>query len=306
VTSRYLLPPARVARAVVVVFLSFVVLNIFLVHPARAIVAGQTGEFPSAGAFSGGASWTLANSPVHQWNTYWNGTWFIGSAVAVAPNYLLTAGHVGATPGQSYTTFGGTTYTAVDVITPPVDSGQSTPPDLALVRVDHTLPNFATLYTGSFSFGQKLFIAGYGVTGTYNPSTFTYTMDSNDGVARWGTNSVYWTPFRTSTGAASSSVFGFSAYDTNTPYEAFFGSGDSGGGTFVQVNGLWQLAGINAYAYPTSGGYYASSAVAIPAYDDWIASNIASNLPEPLGGATTLVTAIATGAFIRRRRPENA
>src|SRR5208337_3599878 len=108
----------------------------------------------------------------------YNGTWYIGSAVAVGPDYLLTAGHVGATPGVSYTTINGTTYTAVSTLTPPPDPGQSYSPDLCLVKVNHTLPGYATLYSGSISFGQALFLVGYGDTGAYysNGASGYYTM----------------------------------------------------------------------------------------------------------------------------------
>jgi len=248
-----------------------------------AIAPGRTGDFPSSGAWSGttaaGKPWNLANSYVYQWNTYWNGTWYIGSAVAVAPNYLLTAGHVGATAGQSYAMIGGTKYTAVSTLTPPNDPGQSVPPDLCLVKVDKTLPGYSPLYTGPFSWGQDLFVVGYGLTGTYIAGQYYTLTAGTDGTPRWGSNKIYYTPFEETVGSFSSMIFGMSDYDTDTDYEAFFGNGDSGGGTFVKVGNQWELAGINAYVTPTSGGYCASSAIAIPQYANWISANAPA--PEP-------------------------
>ncbi len=285
---------------------SCVLLALVVAAPgAWAIAPGQTTAFPTSGDWSGTTAsnqpWSLATSYVYQWNTYWNGTWYIGSAVAVAPNYLLTAGHVGATPGQSYTTINGTTYTAVSALTPPAAPGQTAVPDLCLVKVDHTLPGYNTLYTGSFSSGQNLFLVGYGLTGTYAPANFAYTLTSGtDGIARWGTNAVYLTPFTQASGSYNSMVFEMSAYDTNTPYEAFFGNGDSGGGTFVKVGNQWELAGINAYIYSGVNGYYASSAIAVPSYAAWISAN--APVPEP----ASLAALIGLGCLLLRHRSRPA
>jgi hypothetical protein len=92
-------------------------------------------------------------------------------------------------------------------------------------------------------------------------------------------------------------LIGVNTYDSDTPYEAFLGNGDSGGGMFVKVGDQWQLAGINAYDYATFGGYYASSAVNVSTYANWIASN--APVPEPSG---LLVLAGATCMLALRRR----
>lgn len=280
-----------------------VVLGCLAFNPrvASALVPGQTGNFPTTGTWSA-TNWDATHSYVYLWNNWWNGGYYPGSAVAVGPNYLLTAGHVGATVGQSNAVINGVTYTAVSVITPPPDPGQTAPPDLALIKVDKTLPGYNTLYKGSFSGGidnsftgaQPLFLIGYGVTGTYNGTSYTMSSDGA-GTERWGTNSVYWTPFRNTFNGTSSMIFGMTAYDNDTPDESFFGSGDSGGGTFVKVNGQWQLAGINAYAYGSPGNYGASSSIEVPAYYDWITANV----PEPSG--LLLIVGMVCLLGLRRR-----
>jgi len=277
-----------------------------VVFPSRvhAIVPGQTGEFPSTGPWSGttntGATWSLANCYVYQWNVLYGGTWYINSAVAVAPNYLLTAGHVmpsGTTVNQCYTTIGGTTYTAVSDITPPDDPGQSSAPDLCLIKVNKTLPGYNSLYSGSFSYGQSLFLTGYGLTGTYNSSAYYFTLNSGtDGVERWGTNSVYWTPYE----SGSSMIFGSSAYGVTTTFDAFLGNGDSGGGEFIKAGNDWELAGINdgIYSNGVSGEYYATAAIDVANYDSWINANI--TVPEP--SSFTLLAVTSVGLLARRHR----
>lgn len=243
--------------------------------PLWAVAPGQTGELPTDSTW-GGTGWNKASSYVYNWSG--------ASAVAVAPNYLLSAAHVGGGVGSTMT-IGATTYSAMQIYTPPVDAGQTVNSDLQLIRLDNALPGNATLYSGAFSTGQNTTLLGYGLRGTDHSSY--YTLDVSASGLTWGTNQISTTAVRVNSTTTSggpvvhSSVsFAMNFNSGATPYEAGFGGGDSGGGTFVKVGSQWQLAGINAYIAdsPSGSGHYVTSyAISVPYYSAWINSVV----PEP-------------------------
>lgn len=262
--------------------------TVLMSSAAFAIAPGQETELPQTGEWSG-SNWSWATAGVYQWNTTWNGNWYIGSAVAIAPNYLLTAGHVNGNT-TDYAMINGVKYTAVESYIPPNDPGQSGPPDLRIIKVDKTLPTWNTLFTGQIVAGTNVTIIGYGQTGTdlfYGAVDWT---SGTEGIGRWGTNTIN-TSRRVDSGGRSSQMFGFSYLWNETPYEAIAADGDSGGGVFIKVNNTWQLAGII-----TNSGTQATYAVSLPTYHDWI-QNIVP-IPEP----TTLWALPAMLLLMRRRR----
>jgi hypothetical protein len=257
---------------------------------AQAIVPGQTGAFPTSGDWSG-ANWSWSTAGVYKWTSIWNSTEFIGSAVAVAPNYLLTAGHVqGET--TDYTMINGVRYSAVASYTPPPDAGQSVAPDLRLIKLDKTLPNYNPIFTGTISSGMNTFLLGYGDSGTLNGDSATWDA-ATKGTGRWGTNTVASSDYRVNGFGYSSMVFPIYSFDTDTPYEALAADGDSGGGAFVKVGNQWQLAGIFSTA-----GSASASAVSVPRYADWIFS--VTGVPEP--GSLALLSAAGLLTLQRRRK----
>jgi hypothetical protein len=59
----------------------------FLASSAFALIPGQTGELPQTGQWSG-QNWNWQKAGVYKWNSYYEGTWYLGSAVTIAPNYI--------------------------------------------------------------------------------------------------------------------------------------------------------------------------------------------------------------------------
>lgn len=239
---------------------------------AWAIGPGQTGELPQAGEWSG-TNWSWSTTGVHAWYSPGNGNAFIGSAVAIGPNHLLTAGHVGGNPNE-YTLIDGVKYTAVESYLPPHDPGRSGPPDLRVIQVDKTLPVYNTLYGGSLASGMKVTLIGYGQDGQDLDFASVQPIAGTEGIGRWGTNTVNRPGLRSSNG--NSQLFDMAYFRTNTPYEAMAAQGDSGGGVFIKVDDTWQLAGIISSISPQHTHTFA---VSLPDYRDWIQS--IAVIPEP-------------------------
>jgi hypothetical protein len=217
-----------------------------LAAPARAILIygdpnAATGRNLSAPTGS------LANSG---WQDV--GHWQNGGGVAIAPNYFLTAAHLGGKVGDSFT-LNGVKYAATA-------KTQIAGTDLEVVKVDGILPNYATLYTGTNEAGQDLVTYGYGAD-RGSQVTLDNTLkgwnwgSTGAGVESWGTGTIQ-------------DVGPILANVTSPPYTAdvidfpflptshdsgIYSTGDSGGGVFIKVGNTWQLAGIN---YAVDNGVY--------------------------------------------------
>lgn len=243
---------------------------------AMALVPGQTGELPQEGQWSG-QNWSWSTAGVYKWNSLYDNQWWGGSAVAIAPNYILTANHVGHQP-TDYLIINGVEYHAVEFYNVPSSLGLGSP-DIQVIKVDGILPVYNTIYTGELKRGTPVMLFGYGMTGTIiNGVANEVYVDMNDhtapinspvGIARWGTNLL-------SSDATSS--FRINLSDTMTEFESIPGGGDSGGGMFVKVGEQWQLAGTIT---TRSGG------VALPRYADWI--NGITGIPEPASVSCVLL-----------------
>jgi len=227
----------------------------------------------------------------------WNGS----SAVAVDPYWMITAAHVADDRGGevgSTIDIGGSTYTLQEILYHEATSGN--PADLALLRFDKALPGYYELYDGTFpTFPPRkkldVILVGYGVTGVDNGSYFTWTIGT-EGTERWGTNTIDGEGIVNSNGFSSQAIV-FDYDSGETDYEAGFGEHDSGGGTFVNEDGIWKLAGVNAYVSTNGidGQYNEGLSISVPAYNSWITSNV----PEP---ATLSFLAMVGVALIAKRQ----
>jgi hypothetical protein len=233
------------------------------------------------------------NAPSGSWNVDWSCVhkYKNSSAVAVGPNWLLTAAHVADDTASSTVVVDGTNYLQREVVfhLPQHDPAHANRADLALVRFDKVFPVWVPLFTGNFPVtppSKKLnaVLIGYGRTGTVSTASYTESLSGN-GVRRWGTQKIDGTDTKnyaiidTSVTPPVTNV----TYNTgikmdfdlsNTVYEAGVGIYDSGGGTFVNDSGTWKLAGINTTRYTTDNtNFIGTFAVSVPAYAVW-ATNV--------------------------------
>jgi hypothetical protein len=242
---------------------------------------------------------------------------FLGTPIA--PQFFLTAKHIGAPAGQ--VTFRGVNY--------PVVAGFDDPGggDLRIWQIAGAFPEHAPLFTRSDEAGRALVVFGRGrergaenYLGGVLKGWDWGGAAQNTHVLRWGQNTVT---------AVSANPFGpgdvlYADFDQGVPGEAHISGGDSGGGVFIQDAGVWKLAGIN-YAtedvYRRNGpgsftlldkvnlfdarGYYSAPsdgaliAGSIPVPNGFYATRISSRLSwiaSIIGGNSAPVVAIATPA----------
>lgn len=168
----------------------------------------------------------------------YQGNWGAFLGTPIAPNFFLTAKHVGGSVGMALG-YNGSNY----ITTAKYDSPTS---DLTLWRIAGAFPTYAPIYTSSNEVGLPLVVFG---RGTRRGAEF---LDTNgvlkgwewgivDGVRRWGTNVVN---DIVDAGPAYGDLL-YSTFDAGGSNEAHLSVGDSSGGLFVYSGGGWHLAGIN-------------------------------------------------------------
>ncbi len=214
-----------------------------LALPARAVILDATGD-PTANTTA--PSGALLNSG-WQYEGQWIG--FLGTAIA--PQYFITAEHIGGSVGDIFR-LGGVDYVTDERI----DDPQT---DLRIWHVTQPMPAglLAPLYTKPNETGKPLVVFGRGtqrgaeVRDVAN-NLHGWLWGAGDGVQRWGTNTVASVVAGgTGVGSLLSATFDHSTDPLST--EAHLSVGDSGGAVFIQDGTVWKLAGIN---YGVSGPYY--------------------------------------------------
>lgn len=247
----------------------------------------------------------------------------IFSGTVIAPGYILTAAHVIAGQDPTNVTFqlnagAAETFTSTQIFVNPAYTGTTAGnmpgdptihADLAIIKLAST-PTFSLagyeLYAGQIK-GQNLSFVSYA---------------GNRSVKSTGEN-VADIVFRSPLDVAHTYLFDFDGPDLSTNQigydtaqygtlgenrEASFVPGDSGSAAFIQVDGRWQLAGINTFQATFMGGPTASGAfgtggggVVVGAYAPWIASVIAVPVPEPEPWLV-LLSGMGLMGFVLRRR----
>lgn len=169
-----------------------------------------------------------------QYEGFWQGS-FLGTAIA--PQFFVTAKHVGGSVGQSFV-FNGSSYLTIGMY----DSPGS---DLRIWEVDHAFSIYAPLYTSHDEVGKNLVVIGRGTQRgadvTLGGNLKGWSWGAGDGVERWGENQVSGIYNDIGLGSLIYATFDHGA-GVN---EAHLSSGDSGGGVFIEDGGTWKLAGIN-------------------------------------------------------------
>jgi len=157
--------------------------------------------------------------------------------VAIAPNYFLTAQHVGITVGQDQIFLNGVAYTSSGF----TDIAGT---DLRVVQISGTFPSYAQLYSGAAGteMGKTVSIVGFG---HYQLGAALTTNSVQNG---WYWGSPVGMNYATNTVAAVG-AFGSASYFLDIKFNAFANSGiytfgDSGGDNFILNGGVYQLAGL--------------------------------------------------------------
>lgn len=185
---------------------------------------------------------------------------FLGTAIA--PNYFITAAHIGVASSTFVQT---STFTGVADATYIIDAtafsgaGYYDLPgtDLRLYRTVEAFSTWAPLYSGTSELSSSVVIMGNGGA-RGNPVTLGADLkgwlpQSANGTTRWGTNVVSGIVPDVLSPVGDLLSADFNAL-TGTD-EAMLSSGDSGGAMFINDGGVWKLAGIH---YAVDGGFNTS------------------------------------------------
>lgn len=240
-----------------------------------------------------------------------DGNTYAASGSLIAPNWVLTAGHVVFDATSIRFNIGGQTYLASNWISHPGYGGSDFSYDIGLVQLTAAPPSItpATRYSGKNELGKVGTFVGYGMTGTDETGAVTY-----DGQKRAGQNmlDVY---FADSGGAKKWRAFGADfdspAGDTNVfgsaaplDLEYLISFGDSGGGVFIEERGRTYLAGVNSFVVNANGndlwcdaGDY-SGQVRVSAFNTWIDSILGGGSGGKPHGKPTMLVAGATATVI--------
>lgn len=177
------------------------------------------------------------------------GSWQVGAGTAIAPNYFLTARHLGGSVGDSFTVHG-VSYTTTAAYDDPAGT------DLRIWQVAQKFTSYAPLYAKSDETGTTSPLVTFG-RGTARGADVSgpnglqgYLWGGYDGALSWGTDRVSF--LTTLNGGPSGNFLGFN-FNSVVGQSATYSLGDSGGGLFLKdTDGVWKLAGVN---YAVDGNY---------------------------------------------------
>lgn len=272
------------------------------VPDSQYLAAGQNPAFGSVGLFL-----RLENTgtTVHEVP--------FASAVLIGDSWVLTAAHnvEGSGFAIRWETPDGQIVqrTAVEWFTHPNWTGDpETGYDLALLRLESPATPIAPtpLYLPSdgSELGKLGWMVGYGATGTgltgYYPSTLAKRAATNviDEIRDFGVLGV---DFDHPDDVAYSKI----GDPIATAMEGLAVPGDSGGGMFIEVEGVWKLAGIHSFlafrpgATTSWGGYgFINGITRVSEHIDWISQYVVP-VPEP---GTLSLLALGGVMLLRRGR----
>jgi hypothetical protein len=196
-------------------------------------------------------------------NSGWQlqGTWNSVLGTPIAPEYFITAAHVGGAVGQTFTV-DGTPRTTVR-FADGADFKVIPDTDLRLWRVNTPFSSYATLYnaaTDGVETNKAMMIFGRGTrrgADVNNGTLKGWQWGPDDNVKRWGQNvAAGFGSYVTGDNALLKFTFdapGNGGY--HGVNEVALSRGDSGGGVFIKVGSAWKLAGINYAVLPSRFSY---------------------------------------------------
>jgi hypothetical protein len=241
---------------------------------------------------------------------------FKGSAVALSPEWLITAAHNldlnddGLRDegwGASFHIPDRGMFAVTEAFIHPGFTGFGNPSvndDLALLRLATPLPG-GLAYPGlrTASVGDLVTLVGFGRSGF---GSYGYTTRSSLTDRRYGGNVIdsLW-PDEEGSGVVEVYRYDFDDYQTTglpggslgNDVETIIGPGDSGGAALYQSGSGWELVGINTFTEGYGGRFGdTGGGVLVAPYMDWIYQT--SGVPEP-GCAGMLMISLAV--LMRRR-----
>ncbi len=196
-------------------------------------------------------------------NSGWQYEGFFGSYLGtmVSPTMFMTAQHIGVNSSTfSYDAIFSGAPTVNYSINSSANGGVGywniSGTDLRIYQISGgTFPTYAPIHSGSADLTSDFVVTGRGgPRGAEVTLGFTskgYSTTASDGVARWGRNTFTGS---VSSGAGPLLVANFDPLANQD--EATLSVGDSGGGAFIKVGGVWELAGIN---YGVENGPFSTS-----------------------------------------------
>lgn len=160
-------------------------------------------------------------------------------ATPIAPQYFITAEHIGGAPGSTQISYQGSSYSTTAYFDTP-DS------DLRIWKIDGAFQTHAPLYRKTRESGASAVLFGAGTPKGGELRTAAgalkgWTWGPQDGVQSWGQNNVSGI---VNAGAGAGSLLAFSFDARGGTNEAALSVGDSGGAAFIK-DGVWKLAGIH-------------------------------------------------------------
>jgi hypothetical protein len=241
--------PTPVHRLVSVgTWATVVTLGLTWAVPARAVIIIGPSD-PNTGRPEGGQNTSAPSGPLANSGYQFEGSWQGLTGTVIGPNAFITAAHAGGGVGNAFV-FNGQSYTTTAEFVDPKS------PDLAIWTVNGTFNSWAPIYSGSSEVGSSLIT--FGRSGPPGPSTSNgvtlngWEWTGGGTTLTWGTNVV------TSAGPIQNVQLLSWLFDrTLGPNTGSLATGDSGGGTFILVNGTWMLAAVNFAAdgpYNTNPG----------------------------------------------------
>lgn len=235
-----------------------------------------------------------------------------GSGVYLGNGWVLTAGHVGVgnftlngntfnPTGTSYSDFtlniSGVNQIADLTLFQILTTSSTGSSTLSMPPLTLTPSTNAPTAFSRFSAGSQVVMIGYGGGQGEAWGVNTVTATSQATPVTSGSQSFDSADFVTAYGVTSygSGFFGRSITNTAQVYP-----GDSGGGDFINVNGTWELAGINEAVGSSSSNLGFSYMVQLSYYDSQIQS-IMSLAPEPGDFLLSAFGLLVAGFAIKRR-----
>jgi len=215
-----------------------------------------------------------------------------GSAIAIAPNYVVTTAHQGLLVGNNIVRVGSTAY-RFDL----ADVHQHPQADLRVVKIQNfdgtpaNLTSYVEIFnptTDGNESGKEVALGGYGrgadstLTSGGLPYGYAWTTTAGNSILRWGANRVDFTIADLASSGRVSDVL-VSDFDPVGQFGAVAGESalatyDSGGGWFVNVDGTWKVAGLSAYVQRSGQSWFRnpSLSTAVPSGDSIKAIQLSS------------------------------